>query len=44
MEGLHQHFVGNSMIDEVRLYNKALSQTQVQLDMTTTSGIAPGIC
>jgi hypothetical protein len=36
--------VGNSTLDEVRLYNKALSQAQVQLDMATASGIAPGIC
>jgi hypothetical protein len=36
--------VGNSMLDEVRLYNKALSQTQVQLDMARESYIAPGIC
>jgi hypothetical protein len=32
------------MLDEVRLYNKALSQDQVQRDMSTASGIASGLC
>jgi hypothetical protein len=44
MAKLSQSYVGNSMLDEVRLYNKALSQAQIQLDMATASGIAPGIC
>jgi hypothetical protein len=44
MAKLGQSYVGNYMLDEVRLYNKALSQAQVQLDMAAASGIASGIC
>jgi hypothetical protein len=35
----------NALLDEVRLYNKALTQAQIQLDMNTPSGILPnGVC
>jgi hypothetical protein len=35
---------GNFVLDDVRLYNRALSNDQIQRDMTTPSGIASGIC
>jgi hypothetical protein len=35
---------GNFALDDVRLYNRALSQDQVQRDMSTASGVASGIC
>jgi hypothetical protein len=36
--------VGHFELDEVKVYNKALSQDQVQRDMIAASGITPGIC
>jgi hypothetical protein len=42
--GLNYNYVGTKWLDEVRLYNKALSKAQVKLDMATASDIAPGIC
>jgi hypothetical protein len=44
MAKLDQFYVGDFMLDEVKLYNKALSQAQVQLDMAAASGVASGIC
>jgi hypothetical protein len=37
-------FPYNGMLDEIKLYNVALTQTQVQLDMNTVGFPATGIC
>jgi hypothetical protein len=38
-------FLINAQLDEIRMYNRALSPSQIQLDMTTAySGIGSGIC
>ena len=34
-----QHFVGR--IDEVRIYNRALSASEIQADMATPIGVGP---
>jgi hypothetical protein len=36
-------WIGNVLLDEIKLYNKALTQAQIQLDMNTV-GIPSGIC
>jgi hypothetical protein len=36
--------IPNVLLDEIRLYKKALTQAQVLTDMNTASGIAAGIC
>jgi hypothetical protein len=36
-------YCGDVLLDEIKLYNKALTQTQIQLDMNTV-GIPSGIC
>jgi hypothetical protein len=34
----------NGMLDEIKLYNLALTQSQIQLDMNTVGIPATGIC
>jgi hypothetical protein len=41
-DGLSQ--VQNIMLDEIKLYNVALTQSQIQLDMNTVGFPATGVC
>jgi hypothetical protein len=34
----------NSLLDEIKLFNKALTLEEIMLDMNAKDGIAPGIC
>jgi hypothetical protein len=34
----------NAVLDEIKLYNKALTQEEVELDMEAVDGITSGIC
>jgi hypothetical protein len=43
-EGATETRISNIVLDEIRLYNKALTPEQVGLDMNTSDGIASGIC
>jgi hypothetical protein len=44
MFGSYNGYAGSVTLDEIKLYNKALSQTQVQLDMNTVGLVSSGIC
>jgi hypothetical protein len=37
-------YVSNTVIDDIKLFNKALTQQQIMLDMNASHGIASGIC
>jgi hypothetical protein len=39
-----QYYVSNIVLDEIKLFNKALTREQVLLDMNAVNGIASGIC
>jgi hypothetical protein len=43
-QGYDPYNKANVVLDEVRLYNKALTQNQVQLDMMTVSVLPPSLC
>jgi hypothetical protein len=45
-EGLNRVYVhiSNTVLDEIKLFNKALTPEQILLDMNAVNGIAPGIC
>jgi hypothetical protein len=43
-ESATENRVSNALLDEIRLYNKALTPEQVVLDMNAVNEIASGIC